>query len=230
MLGFFKPSLENYETVLVKDQYPKYLLNSVITSLFTVAITMPIGSMAGYAFARLKMKKKDTWFFMILTTRMAPAVTFAVPIYLMMVGVGMIDHTAGLVIVYVFSNMALCIWLTRSFFEDVPKEIEEAAMVDGVSKFGAFIRFAVPIASGGLVATAILIFIFSWNEFFFASILTQNAAKTFTVHLTSFFGSKRILWGELAAASTLGASVPIVFALIMKQYIIRGLTMGAVKE
>lgn len=230
VLGFFKPSLENYETVLVKDQYPKYLLNSVITSLFTVAITMPIGSMAGYAFARLKMKKKDTWFFMILTTRMAPAVTFAVPIYLMMVGVGMIDHTAGLVIVYVFSNMALCIWLTRSFFEDVPKEIEEAAMVDGVSKFGAFIRFAVPIASGGLVATAILIFIFSWNEFFFASILTQNAAKTFTVHLTSFFGSKRILWGELAAASTLGASVPIVFALIMKQYIIRGLTMGAVKE
>ncbi len=230
MLGFFKPSLENYETVLMKDQYPKYLLNSVITSLSTVAITMPIGSMAGYAFARLKMKKKDTWFFMILTTRMAPAVTFAVPIYLMMVGVGMIDHTAGLVIVYVFSNMALCIWLTRSFFEDVPKEIEEAAMVDGVSKFGAFIRFAVPIASGGLVATAILIFIFSWNEFFFASILTQNAAKTFTVHLTSFFGSKRILWGELAAASTLGASVPIVFALIMKQYIIRGLTMGAVKE
>lgn len=230
MLGFFKPSLENYETVLMKDQYPKYLLNSVITSLSTVAITMAIGSMAGYAFARLKMKKKDTWFFMILTTRMAPAVTFAVPIYLMMVGVGMIDHTAGLVIVYVFSNMALCIWLTRSFFEDVPKEIEEAAMVDGVSKFGAFIRFAVPIASGGLVATAILIFIFSWNEFFFASILTQNAAKTFTVHLTSFFGSKRILWGELAAASTLGASVPIVFALIMKQYIIRGLTMGAVKE
>lgn len=230
MLGFFKPSLENYETVLMKDQYPKYLLNSVTTSLSTVAITMPIGSMAGYAFARLKMKKKDTWFFMILTTRMAPAVTFAVPIYLMMVGVGMIDHTAGLVIVYVFSNMALCIWLTRSFFEDVPKEIEEAAMVDGVSKFGAFIRFAVPIASGGLVATAILIFIFSWNEFFFASILTQNAAKTFTVHLTSFFGSKRILWGELAAASTLGASVPIVFALIMKQYIIRGLTMGAVKE
>ena len=230
MLGFFKPSLENYETVLMKDQYPKYLLNSVITSLSTLAITMPIGSMAGYAFARLKMKKKDTWFFMILTTRMAPAVTFAVPIYLMMVGVGMIDHTAGLVIVYVFSNMALCIWLTRSFFEDVPKEIEEAAMVDGVSKFGAFIRFAVPIASGGLVATAILIFIFSWNEFFFASILTQNAAKTFTVHLTSFFGSKRILWGELAAASTLGASVPIVFALIMKQYIIRGLTMGAVKE
>lgn len=230
LLGFFKPSLENYKTVLFEDKYPKYLLNSVITSLATVLITMPIGAMAGYAFARLKMKKKDTWFFMILTTRMAPAVTFAVPIYLLMVKIGLIDSTIGLVVVYVFSNLALAIWLTRSFFEDVPKEIEESAMVDGVTRFGAFLRFAVPIASGGLVATAILIFIFSWNEFFFASILTQNAAKTFTVHLTSFFGSKRILWGELAAASTIGAAMPIAFAIMMKKYIIRGLTMGAVKE
>ena len=229
LLGFFQPSLENYRTVLLTDNYPRYLLNSVLTSLLTVAITVPIGAMSGYAFARLKMKKKDTWFFMILTTRMAPAVTFAVPIYLMMVSIGLIDSTAGLVAVYVFSNLALAVWLSRSFFEDVPKEIEEAAMVDGVTQFGAFIKFAVPIASGGLVATAILIFIFSWNEFFFASILTQNAAKTFTVHLTSFFGSKRILWGELAAASTIGSGVPILFALSMKKYLIRGLTMGAVK-
>ncbi len=230
MLGFFKASLENYRTVLFEDKYPKYLLNSVITSLATVVITVPIGSMAGYAFARLKMKRKDSWFFMILTTRMAPAVTFAVPIYLLMVSLGLIDNIVGLIAIYVFSNLALCIWLTRSFFEDVPKEVEEAAMVDGVSNFGSFLRFAVPIASGGLVATAILIFIFSWNEFFFASILTQNAAKTFTVHLTSFFGSRRILWGELSAASAIGSSVPIIFALIMKKYIIRGLTMGAVKE
>ena len=95
LLGFFKPSLENYRTVLMEDQYPKYLFNSVITSFATVIITMPIGAMAGYAFARLKMKKKDTWFFMILTTRMAPAVTFAVPIYLLMVSIGLIDSTVG---------------------------------------------------------------------------------------------------------------------------------------
>ena len=154
----------------------------------------------------------------------------AVPIYLMMVGLKLIDNFLGMVCVYTFSNLALATWLSRSFFEDVPKEIEEAAMVDGVSYFGAFIRFAVPIASGGLVATAILVFIFTWNEFFFASILTQRSAKTFTIHLTSFFGSKRILWGELSAASVVGSAAPILFALIMKKYIIRGLTMGAVKE
>lgn len=230
MLGFFRPTLENYTQVLFKDKFPDYLLNSAIVSVLTVAVTVPVGSMAGYAFSRFKMKRKDTWFFMILTTRMAPAVTFAVPIYLLMVNLGLIDKKLSLVLIYTFSSLALCIWLTRSFFDEVPKEIEEAAMVDGVSSFGAFLRFAVPMASGGIVATAILIFIFTWNEFFYASILTQSAAKTFTVHLTSFFGSRRILWGELAAASVLGSAAPIIFALITKKYIIRGLTMGAVKE
>ena len=230
LLGQFQISTENYQTILTKDKYPNYLLNSAITSVLTVFITLPIGSMAGYAFARLKMKRKDTWFFMILTTRMAPAVTFAVPIYLMLIRLGLIDNTIGIVLVYTFSNLALTIWLSRSFFEDVPKDIEEAAMIDGISRFGAFIKIAVPIAAGGLVATAILVFIFTCNEFFFASILTQRKAKTFTVHLTSFFGSKRILWGELSAASVLGSSIPILFAIIMKKHIIRGLTMGAVKE
>jgi multiple sugar transport system permease protein len=229
MLGTFPITFENYETVLFHDKFPKYLLNSAIISLATVLATVPIGSMAGYAFARLDMKKKDTWFFMILTTRMAPAVTFAVPIYLMMVAVGLVDKKVSLVCIYTFMNLALCIWLTRSFFEDIPREIEEAAKVDGVSEFGCFLRFAVPLAGGGILATAILILIFTWNEFFFASILTQNSAKTFTVHLTSFFGSKRILWGELSAASVLGSMLPIVFAVATKKYLVRGLTMGAVK-
>lgn len=229
MLGTFIPTLENYKTVLFDDQFPKFLLNSAIISVATVLICVPIGSMCGYAFARLEMKKKDSWFFMILTTRMAPAVTFAVPIYLMFVNLSIIDTKFSLISVYVFSNLALCIWLTRSFFEEVPKEVEEAAMVDGVTNFGCFFRFAVPIAGGGIVATAILIFIFTWNEFFYASILTQSNAKTFTVHLTSFFGSRRVLWGELSAASVLGSAMPILFAVATKKYIVRGISMGAVK-
>ncbi len=229
MLGTFKITFENYEQVLFHDKFPNYLLNSAIISLATVLVSVPVGSMAGYAFARVKMKKKETWFFIILTTRMAPAVTFAVPIYLMMVKLNLVDNKFSLICIYTFTNLALCIWLTRSFFEEVPKEIEEAAKMDGVSSFGCFLRFAVPIAGGGIVATAILIFIFTWNEFFFASILTQNSAKTFTVHLTSFFGSRRILWGELASASVIGSMMPILFALATKKYIVRGLTMGAVK-
>ena len=230
MLGFFTPSLENYQHVLFNDSYPRFLLNSLIISAGTVAITVTIGSMAGYAFARLKMKRKSTWFFVILTTRMAPAVTFAVPIYLLMVRLNLIDSIMGMILIYTFMGLAFCIWLTRSFFEEIPLEIEEAAMVDGSSRFGAFMRFAVPLASGGIVATAILLFIFTWNEFFFASILTQSDAKTYTVHLTSFFGARRILWGELSAASVIASSAPILFAIFAKKYIIQGLTMGAVKE
>ena len=230
MLGFFTPTLENYNHVLLNDSYPRFLLNSAIISMATVVVTIIIGSMAGYAFARLKMKRKSTWFFMILTTRMAPAVTFAVPIYLLMVRFNLIDSMFGMVLIYTFMGLAFCIWLTRSFFEEVPREIGEAAMVDGSSQFGVFVRFAVPLASGGIVATAILLFIFTWNEFFFASILTQSEAKTYTVHLTSFFGARRILWGELAAASVVASAAPILFALFAKKYIIQGLTMGAVKE
>ena len=229
-LGFFKPSLENFKTILFEDNFPKFLLNSIIISVFTVLITVPIGSLAGYAFARLNIKKKDNWFFVVLTTRMAPPVAFAVPLFLFMVRFKLIDNFVGIIGIYVFMNLALCIWLTRGFFEEIPKEIEEAAMVDGFSRFGAFIKFVVPLAKGGLIATAVLIFIFTWNEFFFASIITQNIAKPFTVHLTSFFGSRRILWGELAAASTVGALIPIVFAVFMRRYLVRGLTMGAVKE
>ncbi|MGE5614553.1 MAG: carbohydrate ABC transporter permease [Bacillota bacterium] len=229
IIGTYKATFDNYKTVLLEDQFPRFLLNSAIISVATVLVCVPIGSMCGYAFARLPMNKKDTWFFMILTTRMAPAVTFAVPIYLMMVNLRLVDTKIGLIIIYVFSNLALCIWLTRGFFEDVPIEMEEAAMVDGVTNFGCFIRFAVPIARGGIIATAILIFIFTWNEFFYASILTQNNAKTFTVHLTAFFGSRRVLWGELSAASVIGSAIPILFAFATKKYIVRGISMGAVK-
>ncbi|ADG83104.1 carbohydrate ABC transporter permease [Thermincola potens] len=228
-LGTFVPSFENYKVVLFNDMFPKYLWNSVIISLITVLITLPVGSLAGYAFARFKIKNKDNWFFMVLTTRMAPPVAFAVPLYLLMVRFGLVDTYVGLIAIYIFMNLAFCIWLTRGFFEEIPPDVEEAAMIDGCSRLQAFWKVTVPLTAGGLIATGVLMFIFTWNEFFFASILTQSIAKPFTVHLTSFFGSKRILWGELAAASTIGSLIPIIFAIVMRRYLVRGLTMGAVK-
>jgi len=229
-LGFFKLTLDNYKTLLFNNSFPRYLLNSMLISLIAIAITLPVGTCAGYAFARLPIRKKDTWFMTILSTRMAPPVAFAVPIYLFIVRLGLIDSHIGLIAVYVFMNLAFCTWMTKGFFEELPPEIEEAALVDGCTRFGAFLKVAIPLTKGGLIATAILMFIFTWNEFFFASILTQNAAKTFTVHLTSFFGSRRILWGELAAASTIGSIIPIIFAVLTRRYMVRGLTMGIVKE
>lgn len=225
----FKPTIVNYKTVLFNDTFPLTLLNSGIISLITVLITLPIGSLAGYAFARFNFKGKENYFFLALTTRMAPPAAFGVPMFIMLFQLGLIDTHLGLILIYVFWNLSLCIWLSRSFFEEVPAELEESALLDGCSVWSAFLKITVPIAFRGLLATAVLMFIFSWNEFFFASILTRSTAETFPVHLTSFFGARRILWGELTAASSIGAVIPIIFALMFRRYLVRGLTLGTVK-
>lgn len=164
-LGTFVPSFENYKVVLFNDMFPKYLWNSVIISLITVLITLPVGSLAGYAFARFKIKNKDNWFFMVLTTRMAPPVAFAVPLYLLMVRFGLVDTYVGLIAIYIFMNLAFCIWLTRGFFEEIPPDVEEAAMIDGCSRLQAFWKVTVPLTAGGLIATGVLMFILPGMNF-----------------------------------------------------------------
>lgn len=228
--GRFTPVWDNYRALFSNPRFIARLANSFVISLAAVAITVPIGSLAGYAFARFPLRNKDNWFFMILTTRMAPPVAFGVPFYLLMVRGNLIDRHIGLIAIYVFMSLAFCIWLTRGFFEEIPLEIEESARVDGCSRFTSFLRITLPLASGGIVTTAILIFIVTWNEFFFASILTRNTAATYTVHLTTYFGSRRIEWGQLSAASTVVGAIPIVFAVLARKYLVRGFSLGAVKQ
>ena len=227
--GSFTPVLENYKAVLTEDRLLERVGNSLLLSLATVIITIPIGSLAGYAFARMKIRRKNDWFFIFLTTRMAPPVAFGVPFYLLLTQAKLLDTFIGMLAVYTFMNLAFCIWLSRSFFEEIPVEIEEAALVDGCGRFKTFIRITLPLAVSGIITTAILIFILTWNEFFFASILTRNNMTTYTVHLTSYFGSTRIEWGELAAASTIVSLIAIVFAFLIHKYIVRGFSLGIVK-
>lgn len=225
----FMPTLRNYKQIMLEDTFLYNVLNSAIISTTVVFLTLVIGSLAGYAIARFDIKHKDDFFFFVLTTRMAPPVAFGVPLYLLLAKFGLIDTRIGIVLVYVFMNLAFCIWLTRSFFEEIPLEMEEAAILDGCSRLGAFVRIILPLTSTGLIATAVLMFVFTWNEFFFAMVLTRSYAQTFTVHLQTYFGWRRILWGELTAASTVGVIIPIVFASIMRRYLIRGMTLGIVK-
>lgn len=229
LVGFFKPNFENYKTVLFTGRFLERLWNSVVISLSTVLIAVPIGSMAGYAFARMNIKRKDNYFFAILTTRMAPPVAFGVPFYLLMTRSQLIDTHLGLISVYIFMNLALCIWLTRGFFEEIPVELEEAAYVDGCSKLMSFLRITLPLSIGGIITTAVLVFIFSWNEFFFASILTRTEVTTYPIHLLTYFGTIRIYWGQLTAAATIVSAIPILFAILTRKYIVRGFSLGAVK-
>lgn len=226
----FVPTPEHYIKVFTRDAYRAYLLNSVVIGLAVVLVTLPLGALAGYALARFRFRGKDDLFFFALSTRMGPPVAIAVPFFLLMLRFDLIDSKLGMILVYVFMNLGLCLWMCRSFFQDVPKEVEEAALLDGLDHWGVLFRIAVPQALGGLVATGILMLILTWNEFFLASILTRDAAKTFTVHLPSYFGDRRILWGPLAAASVVGAVVPLMLAITARQYLVEGFTFGAVRR
>lgn len=225
----FTPSLAHYKAVLFDSEFPRFLLNSLIVSVTTVVLTMIVGSLAGYALARFNFRHKDQFLFFALTTRMGPPVAFALPFFTIMLRLRLTDTFTGIVVVYVFMNLAFAIWMTQGFFRDVPREVEEAAMVEGCSHLGALTRISIPLASPGLVATAILIFITTWNEFFYAFILTRSTAKTFPVHIPSFFGAYQIQWGQMFAATTI-ASLPIlIFGIVIRRYLVRGLTLGAIK-
>jgi len=226
----FTPTLQGYEQVLLNSEFPRFLLNSVIIVTSTVLLTLLIGSLAGYALARFRIKYKENFFFFVLTSRMGPAVVFGIPFFLLWLGLGLIDSYVGMILVYIFFNLAFCIWMMRGFFEEVPAELEEAALVDGFSRFEAFRKITLPLVAPGLIATATFIFILTWNEFFYSMILTNYAAKTFTVQLPAFFGARRIIWENVTAASTIGMLPPLLFAILIRKYIIRGLTFGMVKK
>jgi multiple sugar transport system permease protein len=134
-----------------------------------------------------------------------------------------------MIVMYVVVNLAFAVWMTRSFFEDIPKSQEESAMVDGLSRLQAFLRVTLPQAAPGLIATAIFIFIIAWNEFFYAAMLTRDSARTFTTALPQFVGFSRIRWEEMAAASVVSVAPVMVFAALVRRNLVRGLTFGAVK-
>jgi len=224
----FQPTLMNYQVVTGSD-FPRKLLNSALVSLAAVLVTLPCGLLAAYAFSRFKFRGRDPFFFFLLTTAMAPPVAFVVPIFMLYRTLHLLDTHIGLILSYVLFNLGFCTWVLRAFIDDIPKEIEEAASVDGCSPWGVLFKITLPMISGGVVTAGILAFIFSWNEYLFASLLTRTQAATFTTHLVTYFGSRRVLWGELCAASTIGAFIPIILALFARKYIVRGMTFGAVK-
>lgn len=224
----FTPTLANYERVVAGD-FPTYLLNSAIIVFATVGLVMVLGTLAGYSLARFNVRGRESWFFYMLTTRMGPPVAFALPYYVVFQTLGLYDSYLGLVIVYTAINLAFAVWMSRSFFQDLPVSLEEAAMVDGLSRLQAFRRVTLPLAMPGLVATAIFVFIASWNEFFYASVLTQNEARTFTSQLPNFITFQRIRWEEMAAAATLGLIPVVVFAVLVRRNLVRGFTFGQVR-
>jgi multiple sugar transport system permease protein len=224
----FQPTFGAFRAVWATG-FSKYLLNSAIIVLTSVAVVMVIGTFAGYALARFPIKGKEAWFFYMISTRMGPPIAFALPFYVIYNRLGLLDSYTGMVVVYAAVNLAFAVWMTRSFFEDIPASLEEAGMVDGLSRFRAFLRITLPLARGGLTATAIFVFIIAWNEFFYAAMLTREHARTFTTQIPNYVGFTEIRWEQMAAASIMGLIPVIAVALIVRGSLVRGFTFGQVR-
>ena len=224
----FSPTLAGYREVFDRNITP-YLLNSLMAAVFSTILVLILATPAAYALSlRPVAKWRDALFFFI-STKMLPAVAALLPIYLVVKNLGMLDNIWTLVILYTSINLPLAVWMMRSFLLEVPASLIEAAALDGASTLAVIRKVLLPLVSPGIAATALICFIFSWNEFFFAVNLTATNAGTAPIFLVGFVSSEGLFLARLCAAATL-LSLPVVLAgWLAQNKLVRGLTMGAVK-
>jgi multiple sugar transport system permease protein len=225
----FQPTWKNYLSAFGKRHFLPMFYNSLIISVSTTLLSLAVGTLGAYALARFRLFGGKHISFWILSTRMFPPIVLVIPFYIMATRWGLHDSRFLMVIVYTTFNLPFVVWIMRSFFEDIPYDLEKAAMADGYTRWDAFWKIILPLSAPGLVTTAILCFIFSWNEFLFANVLTAAVAKTVPVGIRGLVTSRAIEWGEIAAVATLQVIPVLVFTFAVQKYIIRGLTLGAVK-
>jgi multiple sugar transport system permease protein len=226
---FFKPTLENFPKVFIENGFILYLKNSVLTAVFAVILCLLVGIPAGYAFSRYHIYGKKHLYFYFLTTRMCPGVAEALPLYIMFSKLGLLGKTPGLVLAHCTFIVALVIYVMRAFFDDIPVDLDNAALVDGYSEWGAFWHVVFPIVKPAVVSTALISFIFSWNELLFSLILGGHAARTLPASFSGLITPHGTFWGQLCAASGVVTLPIIILAIILQKHLIRGLSMGAVK-
>jgi multiple sugar transport system permease protein len=225
----FAVTFDNYKQVLLDRHFSQFLLNSLLISAISTVVAVLFGCGIAYPFARYRLKGSKNVLTWILTLRIIPPIVSILPIYIVFSKMGLLDSYLALILIYTFMNLPLATWLLFGFFKDLPGEIEESALVDGCNRFSAFFRVIVPIIGPGLVSAGLLSFVFAWNEFLFANILSGPHVRTAPVALNEYATPVSVLWGQIAAAGTL-IIVPIaVIMLILQRKMVNGLTMGAVK-
>jgi len=224
----FTPTLDHFSYV-IESGFVQYLWTSVILAVVSTALVVLIGTPAAYAFARFELRARDDLFLFILATRMAPPICLVIPFYLIFSRIELLDTFTGLTLAYLTFNLSFYIWVLRSFCRDLPVELEEAAMLEGYTRFGVFLRVALPLLKSGIVSTAMLCAIFAWNEFLFAFMLGGQSVKTLPVAIPLLITAQGVKWGEMALVG-MAALIPVFIAVaLLQKQIVRGLTMGAVK-
>ncbi|MHA6644037.1 carbohydrate ABC transporter permease [Mesorhizobium sp. A623] len=225
----FEVTFSNYTEVLFQNDVAKSLINSLIIAVSTTALSIALGTPAAFALARFEFRgKKDLWFWFI-TNRMVSPIVLALPFFLIVRQFHMLDTHIVLVLIYLTFNLPIVVWICTDQFRSIPREIDEAALLEGASQWRIFRSICLPLAAPGIAVSAIFSFIFSWNELMYALVLTRNQAKTAPAVAVSFMEGYTLPYGKIMATSTLIVIPVIVFALIASKQLVRGLTMGAVK-
>jgi multiple sugar transport system permease protein len=234
---FFVPTLDNYLALfglgkvglVTSSTFLAYFKNSLILSVGAVLLALLLGMPAAYAIARLRFKAKESLAFTFLSFRFVPEITVILPLYVVYQKLHLYNTYLGLILIYQLIAIPLMVWMMRSYFEEIPIAIEQAARTDGYSWAGTFFRLVVPLAAPGIAATLVLCFIFCWNNFIMGLMLGGIDTQPVTVGLLSFMGTSEIQWGLMAAATVIAIVPEMVLAMAVQKYMIRGLTFGAVK-
>jgi multiple sugar transport system permease protein len=226
-----KVVLDNYRAAFEMKSIFWYMKNSVIISAGSVCVSMVVGGMAAYSFSQMKWPKetKKNLLLWIVSLKIVPPIAVAIPLFLIFVSLKLVDTYAGLIYAYIFFNLPFVIWLLYGFFKELPREIVEAALIDGCSVARMFAKVIVPLTAPGLITVLLLTFMTSWNEFLFAVKLTAFNTRTLPVLISGFIIDRGLLWGQLCAVGTITVIPVIVVALFIQKYIVAGLTFGAVK-
>jgi multiple sugar transport system permease protein len=223
-------SFENYRNMFEYLPVGKYFANSLITAISSTFISVLLGSMAAYGISRFTSVTGKYFLLFTLVIRMVPMISIAIPMYMIIKNMGLIDTHLALVFVYTSVNVPFAIWLMIGFFDSIPKEFDEAARIDGCSWLGSFIRVIIPVSLPGLATTAIFTFMLAWNDFLFALLMTSTNAKTATVGISEFLTAYNLDLGPMTAAAVSFSLPVMIFSLFVQRYIVSGMTLGAVKE
>ncbi|MEO1091559.1 MAG: carbohydrate ABC transporter permease [Pseudomonadota bacterium] len=212
------------------SKFGERFLNSVIIGFGSTFLTVFLGTLAAYGFSRFRVPLKDDLLFFILSTRMMPPIAVAIPIFLMYRQIGLSDTHLGMILLYTAVNLSLAVWLLKGFIDEIPREYEEAAMIDGYTRLEAFWRVVLPQATTGIAATAIFCLIFAWNEYAFALLLTSGTAQTAPPFIPTIIGEGGLDWPAVAAGATLFLLPVLVFTILLRKHLLRGITFGAVRK
>lgn len=228
------PTTENYYDLLVTQRFYRFGINSLVVAFLAATISVTVGTMAAYALSRYRLPKNFNYhlLFTMLTVRMFPPIVTVIPIFVMynrqFFGVRLLDTQIGLGLIDAFAELPFVIWMMIGFFRDIPRDMEEAGLVDGDSRFGVLRKIAIPLAAPGLAATFILVFIASWNEFLYALILTQTRAQTLPIAVAGQITQYDIKYGNMMAAGVITTVPVLILALLAQRHLTRGLAVGGV--